>query len=94
MKKCLAWINLLAVSRGKCNNSIKKGKFYRKLINNQQDIPYLAGPKPEGMPFSGMIKLKLKFFKSSTICRLCIYVYYVNYFIFIIYYHDGWFTGL
>ena len=65
MKKCLAWINLLAVSRGKCNNCIKKGKFYRKLINNQQDIPYLAGPKPEGMPFSGMIKLKLKFFKST-----------------------------
>ena len=41
-----------------------KGKFYWKLINNQQDIPYIAGPKQEGTPFSGMIKPKLKFFKS------------------------------
>ena len=24
----------------------------------KQDIPYIAGPKREGMPFSGMIKLK------------------------------------
>ena len=40
-----------------------KGKFYWKLINNQQGIPYVAGTKREGMPFSGMIKLKLKFLK-------------------------------
>ena len=33
-------------------------------MNNQQDIPYIAGPKQEGMPFSEMIKLNLKFFKS------------------------------
>ena len=33
-------------------------------MNNQLDIPYIAGPKWEGVPFSGMIKLKLKFFKS------------------------------
>ena len=33
-------------------------------MSNQQGIPYIAGPKREGMPFSGMIKLKLKFFKS------------------------------
>ena len=32
--------------------------------------------------------------RSFTICRLCIYIYYINYFIFIIYYHDGWFIGL
>ena len=24
VKKCLGWINLLVVSRGKCNNSIKR----------------------------------------------------------------------
>ena len=43
-----------------------KGKILLdwKLINNQQDIPYIAGPKQEGMSFSGMIKLKLKFFNS------------------------------
>ena len=41
-----------------------KGKFCWKLINNQQGIPYIAGPKREGMPFRRMIKLKLKFFKS------------------------------
>ena len=41
-----------------------KGQFYWKLINNQQGIPYIAGPKREGMHFSGMIKLKLKFFIS------------------------------
>ena len=28
-----------------------KGKFYLKLINNQQDKPYIAGPKREGMPY-------------------------------------------
>ena len=65
MKKCLGWINLLVVSRGKCNNGIKrKNSTGSRIINNQQDIPHIAGPKPEGMPFSGMIKLKLKFFKS------------------------------
>ena len=63
VKKCLGWINLLVVSRGKCNNGIK-GKFYWKVVNNQQDIPYIAEPIREGMPFSGMIKLKLNFFKS------------------------------
>ena len=41
------------------------GNFYWKLINNQQDIPYTAGPKREGMPFSGMIKLKL-----LKVCRI------------------------
>ena len=41
-----------------------KRKFYWKLFNNQQGIPYKAGPKQEGIPFSAMIKLKLKFFKS------------------------------
>ena len=34
-----------------------KGQFYWKLINNQQGIPYIAGPKWGDMPFSGMIKL-------------------------------------
>ena len=36
-------------------------KVYLKLINNQQGIPSIAGPKREVMPFSGMIKLKFKF---------------------------------
>ena len=40
------------------------GKFYWKLINNQQGILYIVGPKQEAMPFSGMIKRKLKFFTS------------------------------
>ena len=56
VKKCLGWINLLVVSRGKCNNGIKR-KNSTKLINNQQGITYIAGPKREGMPFSGMIKI-------------------------------------
>ena len=38
--------------------------WFKKLTNNQQGIPYIAGPKQEGMTFSGMIKTKLKFFKS------------------------------
>ena len=33
-------------------------------MTNQQDIPYIAGPKQEGMSFSGMIKSKLNFFKN------------------------------
>ena len=37
-----------------------KGKFYWKLINNQQSIHYIAGPKREGMPFSR------KFFRSMS----------------------------
>ena len=65
VKKCLGWINLLVVSRGKCNNGIKReNSTGSTIINNQQDTPYIAGPKPEGMPFSGMIKLKFKFLKS------------------------------
>ena len=63
VKKCLGWINLLVVSRGKCNNGIKRENSTGS-INNQQGIPYIAAPKQKGMPFSGMIKLKLKFFKS------------------------------
>ena len=39
-----------------------KEKFYWKLINNQHDIPYIAGPKREGMLFSGIVKLRI--FKS------------------------------
>ena len=31
----------------------------------KQDIPYIAGPKREGMPFSGMIKLKF-----LKVCRI------------------------
>ena len=41
-----------------------KGKILLELINNQQGIPYIAEPKREAMPFSGMIKLKLKFLKT------------------------------
>ena len=37
-------------------------KLCWKLINNQQGIPHIAG----SMPFSEMIKFKLKLFK---ICR-------------------------
>ena len=55
VKKCLGWINLLVVSRGKCNNGIKRENSTESLS---------IGPKREGMPFSGMIRLKLKFFKS------------------------------
>ena len=36
-------------------------KVYWKLINNQQGIPYTAGPKREGVSFGEMIKLKIKF---------------------------------
>ena len=31
----------------------------------KQDIPYIAGPKREGMPFSGLIKLKF-----LKVCRI------------------------
>ena len=55
VKKWLGWINLLVVSRGKCNNGIKRENSTESLS---------IGPKREGMPFSGMIRLKLKFFKS------------------------------
>ena len=41
-----------------------KEKSLLKLINIQQGIPYIAGPKRESMPFIGMIKLKLILFKS------------------------------
>ena len=34
------------------------------LVNNQQGIPYITGPKREGVPYCEMIKLKLKFLKS------------------------------
>ena len=62
VKKCLGWINLLVVSRGKCNNGIKRENSTGSLsIINRT---YIAGPKREGMPLSGMIKLKLKFLKS------------------------------
>ena len=33
--------------------------------------------------------LNTKFYRM-----LSMYIYYINYFIFIIYYHDGWFIGL
>ena len=64
MKKYLGWINLLVVSRGKCNNGIKRENSAGSLsIIKRAYIPYIAGPK-RGVPFSGMTKLKLKFFKS------------------------------
>ena len=51
MKKCLRWINLQVVSKDKCNNGIKRKKLY--------------WTKREGMPFSGMIKLKV-----LKVCRI------------------------
>ena len=41
-----------------------KGKNLLETYQYQQGILYFAGPKLQGMPFSGMIKLKLKFFKT------------------------------
>ena len=41
-----------------------KGKSLLETYQYQQGILYFAGPKLQGMPFSGMIKLKLKFFKT------------------------------
>ena len=37
-----------------------KGKLLLETYqyNNHQGIPYIAGSKQEGMPFSGMIKLQ------------------------------------
>lgn len=32
-----------------------KEEFYWKLVNNQQVIPYIAGPEQEGMHFNGTI---------------------------------------
>ena len=59
MKKCLTWINLYVVSRDKCNNCIKRENSTRNLSITNSAI---AGPKREGMPFSGM--RKVEFFKS------------------------------
>ena len=30
-------------------------KILLEIFSNQKGIPIIAGPKPEGMPFSGMI---------------------------------------
>ena len=32
------------------------GKLHWRLLNNQQGIPYVAGPKPESMPSVGWYK--------------------------------------
>ena len=60
VKKYLRWKNLLVVAWDKCNNDIKRENSTGSLsIINRA---YIAGPKWDGIPFSGMIKLKLKFF--------------------------------
>ena len=41
----------------------------------KQDIPYIAGPKREGMPFSGMIKLK--FLKVCRIKSIKVLVFFL-----------------
>ena len=59
VKKCLRWINLqvkITVIMA------LKGTILLELINNQQGIAYTAGPKREGMAFSGMINLNLNLF--------------------------------
>ena len=65
VKKYLRWINLFVVSKDKCISGIKRENSTGNFYNNQTDIPYTAGPKREGMPSSGM--LKLKFLKA---CKL------------------------
>ena len=63
-----------------------KGKILLELINNQQDIPYIAVPKREGMSFSGMAKLKLKSFlkvsrrKSLKILILFFFHFRISFF--------------
>ena len=54
VKKYLRWINLYIVFKDKCNKDVKSEN---STGNNKQGIPYIAGPKQEGKPFSGMIKL-------------------------------------
>ena len=51
VRKYLKWINLQVVSKDKCVNGIKRGSSTGNFCNNQ------TGPKREGMPFIGMIKL-------------------------------------
>ena len=41
----------------------------------KQNIPYIAGPKREGMPFSGMIKLK--FLKVCRIKSIKVLVFFL-----------------
>ena len=41
-----------------------KSRFDFKSLFRPLGIPYIAGRKREGMPFSGMMKHKLKFRKS------------------------------
>ena len=46
VKKCLGWINLLVVSRGKCNNDIKMENSTGNLsIINR--ACYITGPKKQ-----------------------------------------------
>ena len=40
----------MVVSKDKCNNGIKRENSTIDLGNNQQGIPYIAGPKWESMP--------------------------------------------
>ena len=61
MKKDLRWVNLFVVSKDKCINSIKTGNSTGNFYNNQAGYK----PKRQGMPFSGMIKLKL-----LKVCRI------------------------
>ena len=50
----------MVVAWDKCNNDIKRENSTGSLsIINRA---YIAGPKWDGIPFSGMIKLKLKLF--------------------------------
>ena len=65
MKKYLRWINPFVVSKDKCISGIKGENSTGNFYNNQTDIPYIAGPKREGMPSSGM--LKPKFLKACKI---------------------------
>ena len=41
-----------------------------------------------------LIKVAIGTLNTKFHHMLCMYIYYINYFIFIIYYHDGWFIGL
>ena len=54
----------MVVSKGKCNNGIKRENSTIDLGNNQQGIPYIAGPKWESMP-----SLRYKT-KNLGVCRI------------------------
>ena len=78
MKKCLGWINLLVVSRGKCNNGIKRENSTGSLSITGHTLYSRAKTRRYALQWNDK-NLNLNFVKVCRIKSLKVYLIFLSF---------------